>query len=147
MRTRAAITAALAVLAFTTTACADSKPDYAACKTAMAKQLDDAMTDGTKGSRPAACAGVDAKTLQRYAGDITTDKLGKAIESALPTPSDTAGTDGITPDCRAWIERELTDGSESIDASSGGQACGYLSDDELNKAIDTVTDDLLAETP
>ncbi|WP_405769283.1 hypothetical protein OG539_32770 [Actinacidiphila glaucinigra] len=149
MRIRtAAVTVAL-LLAPLTAACSSSEPNTAACKTAMAKQLDDAVKAGDKaetGTRPAACEGVDAKTLERITGELLEDQVGKAVEdglsSALPSASDALD---ITDDCRAWIESELQDDSSSLDASSGEDACGYMTQDELGKAIDQVTEDLMSQ--
>jgi hypothetical protein len=149
MHARRAACTALLALAVLTAGCSShstAKADIAACKTAMRKQLQDAVAAGssaTPGSRPSQCDGVDAKTLQKLAGDLMAEQVGKAVKSAIPTPSDTADASGITPDCRAWIESELQDSSATIDATSGEDACGYMSQDELNKAIDTVTNDLL----
>ncbi|MFJ8555297.1 hypothetical protein [Streptomyces sp. NPDC093676] len=153
MRARTAATTLLA-LALLTAGCSssgDAKPDTAACKTAMRKQLSDAMAAGetaAPGTRPAACEGVDSATLQKYAADLMTEQLGKSLESALPTPSDEpAAADGLTDDCRAWITSELLDDSESIDATSGAQVCGDMSSAELDAAIQKVTDELATEKP
>ncbi|MEU0181787.1 hypothetical protein ABZ312_11450 [Streptomyces sp. NPDC006207] len=144
MRIRtAAVTAAL-LLAPLTACSGGSEPDVAACKAAMAKQLDTAVKAGDKaeeGSRPAECEGVDNKTLERIVGEVTEEQLGKAMESALPSVS--SGALAITGDCRAWIESELQDDSSSLDATAGQDACGYMSPDELQQAIDQVTDDLM----
>lgn len=138
-----ALTAAL-------TACSsggDAKADPSACKAAMRKQLQDGITAGataTPGTRPSQCDGIDDKTLQKYASDLVSDQLNKAVESAIP---DATETDGITADCRAWIESELRDTSDSVDGAAGQDACGYMSKDELDQAIDTVTNDLMSATP
>ena len=74
---RTTITAATAAILIALTGCSSSptKADLAACEKAMAKQLDDAMTNGTKGSRPEACEGVDDKTLKRLSGEVLTERL------------------------------------------------------------------------
>lgn len=63
-----------------------------------------------------------------------------ATTSAAPSPSTS-----LSPECRAWIEQELKDDTDSIDATSGYAACGDLSDDELDKAIEQVTSDIEAD--
>ncbi|MER8004975.1 hypothetical protein [Streptomyces sp. NPDC094149] len=150
MKTRTAACAALLALTAALTACStssDTKADPAACKAAMRKQFQDAIAAGdtaTPSTRPPQCNGVDAKTLQKFAADLMTDQLGKSVESAFPDDTETSN---ITADCRAWIEKELEDSSDSIDATAGYEACGYMSKDELDKAIDTVTNDLMSATP
>ncbi|MFJ8931561.1 hypothetical protein ACIRLA_33760 [Streptomyces sp. NPDC102364] len=62
-----------------------------------------------------------------------------------PTPTAAAATEPLPADCRAWIEDELLDASETIDAGPGSEACGHLSETELDEAIDTVTDDLIEQ--
>jgi hypothetical protein len=153
VRLRAAVI--LAALAITTVSCGSDKAstaDIAACKSAMRQQLQDSIDAGetaTPGTRPAACDGIDAKTLETLVGDLMTEELDDAVESALPDPepSGTAAADGITPDCRAWIEAELTDNSSTLDATSGEQACGYMTEDELNAAIDSITEELSTADP
>lgn len=150
MKTRTAACTVLLALTAALTACSggsDAKADPAACKAAMRKQLQDGIAAGDKatpGTRPAQCTGIDDKTLQKFAADLMTDQIGKAAESALP---DATETSNITADCRAWIENELQDSSDSIDATAGYDACGYMSKDELDQAIDTVTNDLMSATP
>ncbi|MFE3381913.1 hypothetical protein [Streptomyces anulatus] len=142
MRTRTAtLTAAVILLAFTGCS-SDDKPDTAACKTAMAKQLDQAIADGDQakeGQRPAACDGVDTKTLERITGELTADKVGEVVDDAF---TDAAGQP--SPECRSWIEGELL-GSGDIDAASGVDVCGDLTDEELDQAIEDVTNDLTNE--
>lgn len=58
-------------------------------------------------------------------------------DAAAPAASPT-----IPPKCRAWLEKELLDSSADIDATSGYAVCGQLSDEEMNRAIDEVTNDL-----
>ncbi|MET9506908.1 hypothetical protein ABZX62_00220 [Streptomyces flavidovirens] len=89
-RTSTAITACLL---FALTACGgtDVKADPAACKKAMTKAFDDAMAAGDKAEeskRPAACDGLDDKTLKRLAGEVTTewmkgDKAADELEEDL----------------------------------------------------------------
>ncbi|MEU9245699.1 hypothetical protein [Streptomyces sp. NPDC048385] len=141
-------TTTIAVLLATTaalTACSssNSKADPAACKAAMTQQYKDAAAKGDnapQGKRPAACDGVDDKTVQRYATEIIAKELPKAVESALP---DATGTPDITPKCRKWIESELTDGTDSVNATAGLKACPGMDSDQLNAAIDTVTNEML----
>lgn len=150
MKTRTAVCAALLALTAALTGCSsgsDTSADPASCKAAMRKQFQDAVAAGDKatpGTRPSACVGVDNKTLEKYAGDLMTEQLGKSIESALPEPTETSN---VTPECQAWIENELQDSSDSIEATTGYDACGYLSKDELDQAIEDVTNNLLSATP
>lgn len=147
MRTRTTTTAAAAAILLALTGCSsDSKPDIAACKTAMVKQVDQAMAAGeeaVEGTRPAACDGVDDKTLERLATEIT---AAKTAEFFGDTPEETAeaGAGQPSADCRAWIETELLS-SGSIDAASGADVCGDLTDEELDQAIKDVTNDLTNE--
>ncbi|MET7651549.1 hypothetical protein [Streptomyces sp. NPDC005486] len=161
MRTRTTFTAAALLLAALTACGSDNaKADPQACKTAMAKQLEQgvAAADSTSpqptSSRPAACAGVDDATLKRLVGEVTTewldsDQADKAAEDALksvtpvPVPTDAE----ISPECRTWIENELQDSSEDIDSTAGSDACGDLSEEELDQAIQDVTQDLIDATP
>ena len=109
---------------------------------------------GPEQKRPAACVGLDAKTLEKITGQVINEyldsdqaskDLGKAFEdgmkSAIPTPS---ASTGVSPECRAWIAKEIQDSSSSIDATAGYAACGDLSDDELQAAIDGVEKELEA---
>ncbi|WP_371624059.1 hypothetical protein OG245_15210 [Streptomyces sp. NBC_01116] len=142
MRTRTALTTTAVVLLALTGCSSDPKPDTAACKTAMAKQLGQAMADGdeaAEGDRPTECDGVDDETLQRIAGELTGDQIGRTVDDTL---NDTAGQPSA--ECRAWIETELLS-SEDIDAASGVDVCGDLSDEELDQAIEDVTNDLTNE--
>jgi transcription elongation factor len=70
-------------------------------------------------------------------------KAAEATTSSTPaaSPSGTA----ITAECRAWIEGELLDSTDNIDATAGQAVCGDLSDEEMDQAIDDVTNDLMAE--
>ncbi|MEV6474567.1 hypothetical protein [Streptomyces sp. NPDC051657] len=90
MRTGLILTAATAAALLALTGCSsNSKPDIAACKTAMVKQVDQAMAAGEEAvdsKRPSACDGVDDKTLQRLAGEITTEKTAEFFGD---TPEDT----------------------------------------------------------
>ncbi|MFJ9020791.1 hypothetical protein ACIRPU_12525 [Streptomyces sp. NPDC102259] len=160
MNTRTAACAALLALA-ALTGCSDTdsgSDDVAACKTAMAKQLEQGVAARTNaspmptGSRPPACAGVDDATLTRLTGEVTTewldsDQADKVAEDALKSATPAAVPTGpeISADCRAWIERELLDSSDSIDATAGSSACGDMSDAELDAAIEAVTDDLVEQ--
>lgn len=166
MHARRAAISVLLTLAATTTACSgnsDSSTEASptACKEVLAKQLDDAIQDGKKGGRPAACEGIDSQTLERLVGEVTTewldsgdadkaftDALDSAFGDGIPVPEITeteAGTTEISDDCRTWIETELLDSSDSIDATPGYNACGGMSDAELDAAIEEVTNDLLEQ--
>ncbi|MFI8301549.1 hypothetical protein ACIGCZ_37205 [Streptomyces nigra] len=71
------------------------------------------------------------------------DSPSRPISAATtPEPSTSAP---VSEECRAWIRTELLDDSEKIDATAGYGACGDLSDDELQAAIDEVTEELSAE--
>jgi hypothetical protein len=84
---RARTAAAIAVLLLAPlTACSsgDDKADPAACKAAMAKQLKDAANGSTaENERPAACNGVDDKTVQKYVGEIMESDIGKQVDDTL----------------------------------------------------------------
>ncbi len=148
MHARTAACAALLTLAALTAGCSSddaTKADVASCKTAMREQLQDGINAGntaTPGTRPSQCDGVDDKTLQKLASDLMTEQLGKAVESALPDATEPAG---LTADCRAWIESELLDSTDSIDATPGNDACGDMTDAERDAAIEDVTNDLLEQ--
>jgi hypothetical protein len=152
MNTRTAACAALLALTATLTACSsgdDAKADTGACKTAMRKQLQDAIDAGasaTPGTRPSECDGIAAKTLEKYAGELMADQVGDALNSALPSATDTAIA-GVSPECRAWIEQELLSTGGGINATEGYKVCGSLPEDELNQAIEDVTNSLLTATP
>ncbi|MFF0080231.1 hypothetical protein ACFYR1_11095 [Streptomyces canus] len=152
MKTRTAACAALLALTATLTACSsesDTKADPAACKSAMRKQFQDAIDSGasaTPGTRPSQCDGVDSKTLEKYAGELMADQVGDAINSALPSAADTALA-GVSPECQAWIKDELLSTGGGIDATKGYKYCGSLPEDELNKAVEDVTNSLLTATP
>lgn len=148
MHARTALAATLLSLA-ALTGCSssgdDTKADVAACETAMREQLQQAVDAGstaTPGTRPDECNGVSTKTLEQITGDLMTEQLGNAVESALPSATEPTG---ITDDCRAFIESELLDSSDSIDATPGYNACGDMSDAELDAAIEDVTNDLIEE--
>ena len=79
MRRTLAAAAALALLV-PLAACSSSDStsgDPAACKSAMEKQLSDAIATGATGTRPPECAGVSDAELQRIATEI----LGGAASS------------------------------------------------------------------
>lgn len=152
MRTRITIAAAGLLLA-TLTACGsggDDSADPAACKTALAENYRKAMADPSapSASEPSACTDLEAKTLKRLTGEVIaeyldSDQAAKDLGGAIPTPSESAS---VSPECRAWIEEELRDSSDSVDGASGLEVCGDLSEEELQAAIDQVTDDLTAPT-
>ncbi|MEI5036033.1 hypothetical protein RB201_35595 [Streptomyces sp. S1A(2023)] len=143
MRTRTTLTTTAVILLALTGCSSDQKPDIAACKTAMTKQVDQAMAAGEEavdGKRPASCDGVDDKTLERLAGEITKDKTAEFFgDTPEDTTEDVAGQPSV--DCRAWIETELIS-SGTIDAASGADVCGDLTDAQLDQAIEDVTNDL-----
>lgn len=111
MKTRTAACAALLALA-ALTGCSDNdaKAEPTACKSAMRKQLQDGIAAGDKatpGTRPVECLGVDDKTVQKIAGDLMAEEIGKAVDSAMPTPEVTLpDADGIQASLDA-IESEL----------------------------------------
>ncbi|WP_406182262.1 hypothetical protein [Streptomyces canus] len=148
MKTRTAACAALLALTATLTACSDgddAKADPAACKTAMRKQLQNAIDAGasaTPGTHPSQCYGIATKTLEKYAGELMADQVSDAVNSALPT-----ATTGVTPECRTWIEDELLSTGGGIDATEDYKVCGNMPEDELNQAIEDVTNSLLTATP
>jgi hypothetical protein len=70
------------------------------------------------------------------------DQVGNALNGALP--SETAAT-SVTPECRAWIKDELLSTGGGIDATEGYSVCGNLPEDELSKAIEDVTNELVEQ--
>jgi hypothetical protein len=155
MHARTAACAALLALAAFTAGCSDGDDgafaDEPGCRKALAVQLEDAMAkgdDAPEGKQPAACVGISTKTLKKITGELMAEQLGKSLASALPSATEsTESTEptGITDDCRAWIEDELLDSSTSIDATPGYNACGHMSDAELDAAIEAVTNDLIEQ--
>lgn len=146
MHTRAVAYAVLLAFAAFTAGCSEGDggafADEPACRKALAAQLEEAVAkgdDASEGKQPAACIGISPERLQQITGDLMTEQLGKAFESALATPADPTG---LTDECRAWIESELLDTSEGIDVTPGYNACGHMSDAELDAAIENVTDEL-----
>lgn len=164
MRTRTVLPAVLLALAAGVTACSgtsDTEASTAACKEALAKQLHEASQSGKKGSRPAACTGIDTKTLENLVGEVTeewmdsddadkvvNDALEDAFGDGIPVPDVTEPQPtaaGISDECRAWIEDELLDSSEDVDGTAGYGVCSDLSDEELDQAIEDVTNDLIEQ--
>lgn len=161
MHIRAAAIASLLLAAPLLAACSSgdkTTADPKACKTVLADNYRKAMANGGKGpdqKEPAACKGLDQKTLERITGEVLKEYMSsdqakkdvnKAFEdsieqqaSATPSPSVS-----VSPECRAWIKKELQDSSDSVDGKTGVAACGDLSDDELQAAIDQVTKELSA---
>ncbi len=94
VRTKRTLTTAAVAALLALTGCSsepDPKPDIAACKTAMVKQVDEAIAAGEEavdGKRPTACTGVDDKTFERLAGEITAAKTAEFFgdEGATPAP-------------------------------------------------------------
>ncbi|MET7736546.1 hypothetical protein ABZT02_35105 [Streptomyces sp. NPDC005402] len=131
MKTRTAACAALLALTATFTACSDgddARAHPAACKTAMRKQLQDAIdavASTAPGTHPSQCDGIATKTLEKYAGELMADLVSDAVNSALPTAVATATT-GVTPECRTWIEDELLSTGGGIDATEGYKVCGNI---------------------
>ena len=64
--------AAVALIALAATGCGGSGPDEATCKSAMQAQYATALASPSAppASEPAACKGVPAATLQKYAAQI-----------------------------------------------------------------------------
>ncbi|MER5892291.1 hypothetical protein [Streptomyces sp. NPDC001876] len=145
-RTAAALTAAT-LLALTLTGCSSDTADSAACKTAMAKQLAAATAAGDQakpGTRPEACDGVDDQTLQRITGELISDQVDKAVDDATESAAPDPAAGPVSDECRAWIKAELLDSSDSIDGVTGNGVCGDLSDEEMDQAIEDVTNELTA---
>lgn len=166
MRTRTVLPAVLLALGAGITACSSTsstEASTAACKDALAKQLHEASQNGKKGTHPPSCEGLDTKTLERLVGEVTeewldsedadkvvSDALDDAFGDGLPVPEVTeteteASVAGISDECREWIEGELLDSSTDVDGTAGYGACGDLSDEELDLAIEDVTDDLIEQ--
>lgn len=123
--------------------------DPGACKSALADNYRKAVRAGGKGpaeKRPAACVGLDAKTLEKITGQVISeylesDQASKDVASAIPTPSLSSG---VSAKCRDWIAKEIRDSSSSIDATAGYAACGDVSEAQMQKAIDEVEKELEA---
>lgn len=164
MRLSITATVISATLLLALTGCSSdtaAQADPAACKKAMAKAFDDAMAAGDKADqskRPPACEDVANKTLERFAGEVMKDWMASpegekhlkesveqgvedAIESATPEPTAV----DIPDECREWIEDELLDSSDSIEATAGQNACSELSQEDMDQAIEQVTDDLIEQ--
>ena len=77
------------VLAFGLGACgsSSSKPDPAACETAMAAQLASAQTNPgpSPSSRPAQCAGLSDAQLQTIGTKVMNQAVEQGFASAFPT--------------------------------------------------------------
>ena len=65
----------------TTTAPADKA---AACKAALVKLYQDAMTSTKTGAPPMECQGVPAATVEKFVGEIVTDALNSMTETTSP---------------------------------------------------------------
>lgn len=148
----ATVTALLAATALALAGCSsggDRIADPAACKAKLAANYRKAVRAGGKGpaeKRPAACVGLDAKTLEKITGEVISeylesDQASKDVASAIPTPSLSSG---VSAKCRDWIAKELRDSSSSIDATAGYAACGDVSEAQMQKAIDEVEKELEA---
>lgn len=141
MNTRITAVALAAGLLLTLTSCSSTEADPAACKAAM----DAAYNKGDQqDQRPAACNGVDDKTLERIAGELITDHAGQAVDDALQSAAPDTTTDPLSAECRAWIEDELLDSTGTVDGTVGNGVCGDLTDEQLDQAIEDVTNSLLA---
>ena len=151
MHTRTIAAALAAGLLLALTACSSSgntKADPAACKAAMGKDLAAAIAAGDEAEqskRPAACNGIDDKTAQRIAGELIAEQLGKTTDDATSSAEPEPATVPVSAECRAWIETELRSNSDAIDAAAGQSACSELTDDELDQAIDEVTNELIEQ--
>ncbi|MFE6483376.1 hypothetical protein ACFVGN_10640 [Streptomyces sp. NPDC057757] len=165
MHARTAATVALLALAALTAGCSGDSGTLAspaACKKALAAQLQEAMDSGKKGSQPEACQGLDAKTLEEVTGQVTadwlksddadqafTDAMRDAFGDGIPVPEPTEPAEptsaGIPVDCRAWLEDELLDPTDDIDATAGSSACSGLTDEEMNQAVEELTNDLIEQ--
>lgn len=90
---------------------------------------------------------VAAAAIGGTAGALSADdgQADRAAPAAAETSTLPATERSLSPECRAWIKSELLDSTETIDAAPGYAACGDLSDEELQAAIDEVAGDLLAE--
>lgn len=146
--TAAALAAATVVLLALTGCGSDDNADPAACKTAVAERLGDAAAAGDKaeqGRPPAACEGVDDGTLRRITAEVVNERAGGAAKDATESASPAPSTPRISAECRAWIEGELNDGSDSIEATEGRAACAGLTSEEMHQAIEDTYDALVAE--
>lgn len=130
----------------------ESIADPAACKAKLTENYRKVMANGAKGptqKSPTACAGLDEETLNRMTGEVIgeyldSDQAERDVASLLPSPLGSASA-SVSPECRTWIKAELLDDTEEIDATPGYDACGHLSGEELQAAIDAVTEELSAQ--
>lgn len=93
MKTRTAACTILLALTAALTACSsgsDAKADPAACKAALTADFKKAAAAGDKATpadRPAACDGIDDKTVQKLATEVLSEQVDdtlKGLETATP---------------------------------------------------------------
>ncbi|MFI2351579.1 hypothetical protein ACH492_32110 [Streptomyces sp. NPDC019443] len=117
MRIRTAAIAAALLLA-TITACSGSSADPDACKADLLQQPKEPTETVKEGKRPAACEGLDDKTVERLTGEATTEWL--------ETLSDSYDERSI------GLEEELADRREELTDLQEDM-------DRLGKGLDGVT--------
>src|SRR5690606_20498571 len=96
----------------------------------------------------AAAAGLFAALILTGCGSAGVGQAGEPAATVTATVEPTEVPEpgaGVPAECREWIEGELLDATEGINAGTGYAACGDLSDDEMDQAVDTVTEELMAE--
>jgi hypothetical protein len=81
---RYAITILATLTALTAlTACgSNNTADAGACKKALEKQMDAALSTGAKGTQPPSCVGLDQKTLSRISGEVIDTAWKKQMDKA-----------------------------------------------------------------
>jgi hypothetical protein len=69
-------------------------------------------------------------------------KAGTAGVAHEPTASASTTEAAVSPECRAWVKKELMDSSSGFNTASGYGVCGDLSEEQLGAVIDDVTEEI-----
>ncbi|MFB6849813.1 hypothetical protein ACFCXS_33810 [Streptomyces sp. NPDC056373] len=115
-----------ALLLATLTACGgtEAHADPQACKKALYDQNRDSVAagdDATPSKKPAACDGIDDKTLQRLAGEaireyLASDDAQQAVDDAVEGAIDDAPWEDVTPTPAASdLGKEFNDAKRKLD--------------------------------
>ncbi|BCM70879.1 hypothetical protein EASAB2608_06213 [Streptomyces sp. EAS-AB2608] len=147
------LAAALALAGCSNSSSGDSKPFRAPSVTPSAP-ASKSVADQIAACTDAIVAGKDEGDGAPECVDLSPDDYMDALQAANKKGRDALGKQlgdasalvGVSPECRTWIKAELLDSTEEIDATSGYEACGDLSDAELQAAIDAVEKQLVAES-
>jgi hypothetical protein len=133
MRTRTTLTATIALLLATLTACGGNEvhADPPACKKALYDQYRDTVAagdDAPESRRPAACDGVDDKTLQRLTGEaikeyLASDDAERAVDDAVEGAVDDAPWEEVMPSPdTSDLGKEFDDAQKKLDDLLKGTA-------------------------